>query len=90
MKPKKKTPKFKNEEEERKFWEIHDSTDYLDWSKAEKVTFPELQPSVKSISIRLPEALLNELKVIAHKKDVPYQSLIKIFLAEKIKEERAA
>jgi predicted DNA binding CopG/RHH family protein len=89
MKKLKKIPKFKNEDEERKFWAKHDSTDYVDWSKAKFVTFPNLKPSVKSISLRLPESMVNELKVLANKKDVPYQSLMKIYLSEKIKEEFA-
>ncbi len=85
----KKTPKFKNETEERRFWSTHDSTEYVDWSRAEKVTLPNLSPSVKNISIRLPASMLNELKLIAHKKDVPYQSLMKIFLDRQIKKELA-
>ncbi|HJY63776.1 MAG TPA: BrnA antitoxin family protein [Ignavibacteria bacterium] len=89
MKKLKKIPKFKNEDEERKFWHEHDTTDYFDWSNAKKVTFPNLKPSVKSISLRLPESMVNELKVLANKKDVPYQSLMKIYLSEKIKEEFA-
>jgi len=76
-------PKFKSEAEERKFWETHDSTDYLDWSKAEPVRFPKLKLSTQSISIRLPVALLEQIKIEANKRDVPYQSLIKVWLAEK-------
>jgi len=83
----KKIPEFKNEDEEREFWSIHDSTDYIDWSKAKRVTFPNLKPSTKTISIRLPETLLSDIKFLANKKDVPYQSLIKMFLYEKIEEE---
>jgi predicted DNA binding CopG/RHH family protein len=83
----KKIPKFKNENREREFWSKHDSTDYVDWKKAKRVTLATLKPSVKSISIRLPESMLEELKLLANKRDVPYQSLMKIFLAEKIKEE---
>ena len=86
---KKNIPKFKNEQEERRLWGTHDSTQYIDWSKAKKVIFSELQPSTKSISLRLPASLIEELKLLAHKRDVPYQSLMKIFLAEKIKEELA-
>jgi predicted DNA binding CopG/RHH family protein len=82
---KKKTiPKFKNEDEERKFWGKNDSTEYIDWKKAEKATFPNLKPTMKTISLRLPEALLNRLRVLANEKDVPYQSLKKICLKEKI------
>ncbi|MBU0678027.1 MAG: BrnA antitoxin family protein [Verrucomicrobia bacterium] len=84
---KKKIPKFKNEDEEREFWSKADSTDYVDWSKGKRVVFPNLKPSVKTISLRLPEALLEELKMLANKKDVPYQSLLKVYLAEKVGEE---
>ena len=83
-------PTFKNEDEEREFWATHDSADYFDWTKARRVIFPNLKPSSKSISLRLPESILNELKVLANKRDVPYQSLIKIFLAEKLKEQTGA
>ena len=86
----KKIPKFKTEDEEREFWATHDSTDYVDWNKARRVVLPELKPSLKTISLRLPESMLEELKLIAHKKDVPYQSLLKIFLSEKIEEELKA
>lgn len=84
MKPKRRLPKFKSEAEERRFWATHDSTEYLDWSKAERVVFPNLKPSVKTISIRRPESLLNSLKTLANERDVPYQSLVKIILAERI------
>ena len=77
-------PKFKNEEEEREFWATNDSADYVDWRKAEKVIFPKLKPATKTISLRLSESMLNELKLLANKSDVPYQSLIKIFLRERI------
>ena len=77
-------PTFKSEAEERKFWETHDSTDYLDWSKAERVRFPNLKPSTTAISLRLPVSLLEQIKIAANKRDVPYQSLIKIWLAEKV------
>jgi len=76
-------PKFRNEEEERRFWETHDSRNYVDWSKAERVRLPNLKPSTTSISLRLPITLLERIKVAANKRDVPYQSLIKIWLAEK-------
>ena len=82
----KKIPKFKSIAEEKKFWGKHDSSDYLDWSKARLATLPNLKPSLKTISLRLPEHLLNALKVIANKEDVPYQSLIKIILAERVQE----
>jgi len=83
----KKVPEFKNEDEERKFWESHDSTEFIDWKHAKQVTFSKLKPSVKKISLRLPEAMLEELKLLANKRDVPYQSLLKIFLAERIEKE---
>lgn len=81
----KRAPEFKTEAEERKFWESHDSTDYVDWSKAERVRFPNLKPSTTAISIRLPSALLEQIKIAANKRDVPYQSLIKMWLAEKVR-----
>jgi predicted DNA binding CopG/RHH family protein len=81
-------PQFSNEDEEREFWTTHDSTEYIDWSKAEKdPSFSRLKPSTRTISIRLPESLIAALKTLANKRDVPYQSLVKIFLAEKVKEE---
>jgi predicted DNA binding CopG/RHH family protein len=84
MKKLKPIPAFKTEAEERKFWETHDSTDYVDWSKAERVRLPNLKPSTTAISIRLPLGLLEQIKIAANKRDVPYQSLIKIWLAEKV------
>ncbi len=87
MNKKKKIPEFRNEDEEREFWGAHDSTEYVDWKKAKRMVMPELRPSLKTISLRLPESMLEEIKLLAHKKDVPYQSLLKIFLSEKIKEE---
>ncbi|OGP56539.1 MAG: hypothetical protein A2V67_09525 [Deltaproteobacteria bacterium RBG_13_61_14] len=83
----KKKPKFKNEDQEREFWSRRDSTELVDWKTAKRMVLPKLKPSVKTISLRLPEAMLAELKLLAHKRDVPYQSLLKIFLAEKISEE---
>jgi predicted DNA binding CopG/RHH family protein len=83
----KKIPEFKSEEEERKFWESADSTEYLDWKKAERTLLPYLKPSLKKVSLRLPELMISELKQIANKRDVPYQSLMKVFLAERIREE---
>lgn len=80
-------PVFKNEDEEREFWATHDSTEFFDWSKAKRAVFPNLKPSTKSISLRLPESILAGLKVLANKRDVPYQSLLKVFLAEKVEEE---
>ena len=81
----KRVPRFKTEAEERKFWKTHDSTDYVDWSKAERVRLPNLKPSTTAISIRLPVGLLEQIKIAANKRDVPYQSLIKMWLAEKIR-----
>lgn len=83
----KKIPKFKNQDRERQFWNKHDSTDYIDWKKGKRVLLNKLQPSVRTISVRLPEMMVEELKLLAHKKDVPYQSLLKIFLAERIEAE---
>ncbi len=77
-------PSFKNEEQERAFWESHDSADYVDWSQSERVRFPNLKPSSKAISLRLPVDLLERIKSAANKRDVPYQSLIKIWLSEKV------
>ncbi|PIV00591.1 hypothetical protein COS54_02730 [Candidatus Shapirobacteria bacterium CG03_land_8_20_14_0_80_39_12] len=87
MKTFKKIPDFKNEDEEREFWATHDSTDYVDWSKAEQVIFPNLKPTTESISLRLPAFLLARIKQIANSRDVPYQSLMKIFLAERVEKE---
>jgi predicted DNA binding CopG/RHH family protein len=83
----KKMPKFKDEDEEREFWATHDSTEYINWKQAKRVTLPNLKPSVKKISLRLPESMLEELKLLANKRDVPYQSLLKIFLSERIDKE---
>lgn len=84
---KNKIPKFRNEEDERKFWDSRDSTEYIDWSKAKNITLSNLKPSVRSISIRLPEIMVEELKLLAHKKDIPYQSLMKLYISEKVEEE---
>ncbi len=89
MKRRKSIPRFKSEDKERAFWDKHDSTDYIDWSKAKKAKFPNLKPSRRSISLRLPESMINDLKILANQRDVPYQSLLKMLLAEKIKEEMA-
>ena len=77
-------PKFESEDQERDFWATHDSTEYMDWSQARQVTFSRLKPSTRTIAVRLPESLLEELKLLANKRDVPYQSLPKIFLAERV------
>jgi len=76
-------PIFQTEDEERTFWEREDSADYVDWSRAERVRLPNLQPSTTPISLRLPNILLEKIKIAAHKQDVRYQSLIKIWLSEK-------
>jgi predicted DNA binding CopG/RHH family protein len=83
----KKLPDFRSEDEERDFWATHDATDYVDFRRARRAVLPDLKPSVRTISLRLPEAMLEELKLLAHKRDVPYQSLLKMFLAERIEEE---
>ena len=80
-------PKFKSEDDEREFWSDHDSTDYVDWSHARRGIFPNLKPSTKTISLRLPESMLEALKLLANKNDMPYQSLVKVFLAERIESE---
>ena len=77
-------PKFADEAQERAFWETHDSTGYLDWSKAKKVILPKLKPTTKTISLRLPQHLLDSIKNAANARDVPYQSLIKVWLQEKL------
>ena len=82
-----KIPVFKNEDDERKFWAEHDVTDFIDWSNNKPGLFPNLKPSLKTISIRLSESMINDLKILANKNDVPYQSLLKIFLSERIKHE---
>jgi len=84
---KKHLPQFNSEAEEQAFWAEHDSTEYIDWSKARRAVLPNLRPSTKTISLRLPEHMLEELKLLANKQDVPYQSLLKMFLAERIEQE---
>ena len=88
MKKLKKIPNFKTEKDEREFWESHDSSEYLDLSKAERAVLPNLKLSTKTISLRLPEGLLDSIKVEANKRDMPYQSLIKVWLAKEIQENR--
>jgi len=80
-------PKFDSEDEEREFWATHDSTDHVDWSRAKPKTFSRLKPTTQTISLRLPESLLEHLKMLANKRDVPYQSLLKVFLAERVEQE---
>ena len=81
-------PVFESESAERSFWLVHDSADYFDLSKARRVVFPNLKPTTRTISLRIPETLLAEIKVLANQRDVPYQSLMKIFLAERVTRER--
>lgn len=88
MSKKKRVPRFQSEGEEQEFWDEHDSTEYVEWSEARPVVLANLQPSTKTISLRLPEHMLQELKLLANKRDVPYQSLLKVFLAERIAAER--
>ncbi|MBM3738916.1 MAG: hypothetical protein FJW39_24335 [Acidobacteria bacterium] len=88
MKKKKPIPEFKTEAAEADFWAAADSTEYIDWSKARRTKFPKLKPSLRTISIRLPVAMIEDLKVMANQRDVPYQSLLKIFLSERIQKER--
>ena len=84
---KKRLPRFANEDQEREFWAQHDSTDYLDWKKGERVILPNLRPTSQTISLRLPKPMVDRLKLLANKRDVPYQSLLKIFVAERLKAE---
>jgi predicted DNA binding CopG/RHH family protein len=88
MKRLKKIPKFDSEDQERKFWAKHDTSEYFDFAKAVRVTFPNLKPTSRTISIRLPESLLESIKVIANRADVPYQSMMKILLDQKVAELR--
>jgi predicted DNA binding CopG/RHH family protein len=83
-----KIPNFKSEAEERVFWEKHDSSEFVDWKKAQTAAMPNLKPSTKTISIRLPEGLLNSIKIEANKRDMPYQSLIKVWLANVVRQQR--
>ena len=83
-------PRFHTEAEERDFWATHDTTDYIDWSKAKPAVFPNLRPSTETISLRLPAPLLADLKTLANERDVPYQSLLKVFLADQVRQEQSA
>jgi len=80
-------PKLADEDQEREFWEHEDSTEYINWDDAEVISFPKLKPSTRTISLRLPEAMLNQIRQIANKQDVPYQSFIKMILKERIDRE---
>jgi predicted DNA binding CopG/RHH family protein len=84
----KRIPKFESEDEEREFWSDHDSVEYVDWRAANEARLAKLKPTTRTISIRLPETMLEDLKVLANKRDVPYQSLLKMYVAERIEEER--
>jgi len=87
---KKKIPEFKNEDDERAFWAMADSTEYVDWTAGKRVRLVNLKPSLKTISLRLPVSMIEDLKVLANSRDVPYQSLLKVFLAERLAQERRA
>jgi len=85
---KKKLPKFKNEDEEREFWATADSTEYVDWQAGKRKRLVQLKPALRTISLRLPVSMIEDLKVLANRRDVPYQSLLKVFLAERLARER--
>jgi predicted DNA binding CopG/RHH family protein len=85
---KKAMPEFRSEEEEREFWAGNDSTEFIDWQLARRRKFPNLKPTLRTISLRLPVSMIEDLKVLANQRDVPYQSLLKVFLAERLKKER--
>jgi predicted DNA binding CopG/RHH family protein len=87
---KKKIPEFRSQEEEFDFWSKADTTEYLDWSKAKRIKLPNLKPTLRTISIRLPVTMVEDLKILANQRDVPYQSLMKVFLAERVAQERGA
>lgn len=83
----KRIPKFKSEDKEREFWATHDVTDYVDWKAARRVRFPNLKPTLRTISIRLPEHLIGDLKALGNERDIPYQALLKQFVAERVEQE---
>jgi predicted DNA binding CopG/RHH family protein len=85
---KKPVPEFRSEDEEREFWAAHDSTEFIDWQSAGRRKFPNLKPTLRTISLRLPVSMIEDLKVLANRRDVPYQSLLKVFLAERLEKER--
>ena len=82
-------PKFESEDQERRYWAQHDSSEFVDWAGAERRRFPNLRPTLRTISLRLPEAMIGHLKILANKRDIPYQSLLKQFLAERLERELA-
>ena len=84
---KKQVPKFRTEDDERAFWAREDSADYVDWSKAKRVKLAKLRPTLRTISLRLPVSMIEDLKILANRRDVPYQSLLKVFLAERLEKE---
>jgi predicted DNA binding CopG/RHH family protein len=84
----KRVPEFRSEDEERRFWAEKDSSEFIDWASASRRKLPNLRPSLRTISLRLPVSMIEDLKVLANKRDVPYQSLLKVFLAERLKKER--
>jgi predicted DNA binding CopG/RHH family protein len=85
----KKIPEFKTEDAEREFWATADSTQYIDWTAAKRTRLIQLKPSLKTISLRLPVSMIEDLKILANRRDVPYQSLLKVFLAERLAQERS-
>ena len=85
---KKPIPEFRSEDKERQFWSDHDSTEFIDWRNAERRKFSKLKPTLRTISLRLPVSMIEDLKILANKRDVPYQSLLKVFLADRLKKER--
>lgn len=85
----KRIPEFHSEDRERKFWAAKDSTEYVDWSQAKRRKLPKLKPSLRTISLRLPVSMIEDLKILANRRDVPYQSLLKMFLAERLAQERS-
>ncbi len=85
---KKKIPDFKNEDDERRFWASADSTEYVEWRAGKRRKLPDLKPSLRTISLRLPVSMIEDLKILANRRDVPYQSLLKVFLAERLAQER--
>jgi predicted DNA binding CopG/RHH family protein len=87
LKSSKRIPTFRDEDEERKFWSGSDSTEFLDWNEAEVASFSNVKPTTRSISLRIPETMLEQIRTIANKRDVPYQSLIKMFLKDRINQE---
>ncbi len=87
---KKRIPEFKNEDEERRFWATEDSTEYIDWQPGKRTKLVKLKPSLRTISLRLPVSMIEDLKVLANRRDVPYQSLLKVFLGERLAQEKRA